>query len=296
MNRKIKNTLALFGILVLLLIVGFSFILFIQRPSIKKKTLALKNLKSYEYNTEVLNKQLAEKVKQASTLDSILAARKFNIPKAISPLRFYEFMNKVTPQLSEDSKVDIEYIDRKTDKNFFYYEYKMTGYGDFNDVYQIIYAIEESKELKKILNISLSNYILSTDLNEPEFLVNYVLNVGVYFSDNDRFASAEYVENNLRAPHVYDIFYPLLRTQIPANVDGLLDVQGARLLAIVPDGVFLSDLRGESYLLMEGDKVYLGYLTQIDRKNNKAKFVLNKGGIVESVEIPLEKEIQKTVK
>ncbi len=270
--------------------------LFIQRPSIKKKTLTLKNLKSYEYNTEVLNKQLAEKVKQASTLDSILAARKFNIPKGISPLRFYEFMNKVTPQLSEDSKVDIEYVDRKTDKNFFYYEYKMTGYGDFNDVYQIIYAIEESKELKKILNISLSNYILSTDANEPEFLVNFVFNVGVYFADNDRFTSAEYVENNLRAPHVYDIFYPLLRTQIPPNVDGLLDVQGARLLAVVPDGVFLSDLKGESFLLMEGDKVYLGYLTQIDRKNNKAKFVLNKGGIVESVEIQLEKEIQKTVK
>ena len=152
MNRKIKNTLALFGILVLLLVVGFSFILFIQRPSIKKKSLALKNLKSYEYNTEVLSKQLAEKIKRASRLDSILAARKFNIPKNISPLRFYEFMNKITPQLSDESKVDIEYIDRKADRNFFYYEYKMTGYGDFNDIYQIIYAIEESKELKKILH------------------------------------------------------------------------------------------------------------------------------------------------
>jgi hypothetical protein len=295
-NRKIKNTLALFGILVLLLVIGFSFIFLIQRPSIKKKTVNLKNLKSHEYNTDVLNRELADKVKQANRLDSILAARKFNIPKNISPLRFYEFMNKINGQLSADSKLDIEYIERKVDKNFFYYEYKMTGYGDFNDVYQIIYAIEESKELKKILNISLSNYILSTETSEPEFLVNYVINVGVYFSDNDRFASAEYVENNLRAPHVYDVFYPLVRTQIPPNVEGLLDVQGARLLAIVPDGVFLSDLKGESYLLMEGDKVYLGYLTQIDRKNNKARFVLNKGGIVESVEIPLEKEIQKTVK
>ena len=270
--------------------------LFIQQPSIKKKKTELKNLKSFEYDTETLNKQLAEKVKQANVLDSVLAARKFNIPKNLSPLRFYEFINTITPWLSSVAKVDIEYLEKKTDKNFFYYEYKVTGFGDFNDVYQIIYAIEESKELKKILNIALSNYILSSETMEPDFLVNYTLNVGVYFADNDRFASSEYTENKLRAPTVYDVFYPLLRTAIPSNLEGLLDVQGARLLAIVPDGVFLSDTKGESYLLMEGDKVYLGYLTQIDRKSNRAKFVLNKGGVIESIEIQLEKEIQKTVK
>lgn len=296
MNRKTKNTLALVGYLAAIMLIGFAVIFFFQKPSIKKKKAELATLKADDYDTEALRFQLKEKEKEASVLDSVLAARKFNIPKGLSPLKFYEFINNISAMLSNECKLNVEYLEEKPDKNFFYHSYKVTGYGTYNDMYQLVYAIEQSKELKKILNIALSNYVVSNDDEDPDFLVNFTLNVGTYFADNDRFASAEYVENNLRASRLYDIFYPLIRTQIPPNFDALLDVQGARLLALVPEGAFLADLKGESYLLMEGDKVYLGYLTQIDRQRNKVKFVLNKGGIVESIEIPLEREIQKLEK
>ncbi len=296
MNRKLQNTLALVGILALILILGFAFIFFFQKSSIKKKNAELSELKAFEYDTEVLNQQLQDKKREAEVLDSVLAARKFNIPMNLSPLHFYDFINGITGYLSEDVIINIEFTEKKTDKNFFFYEYKLNGVGTFNDVYQIIYAIEQSKELKKILSINLSNFVSAEEDVEPEFLVSYALTVGVYFADNDRFTTSEYVENPLRAGRLYDIFYPLIRTNIPPNIEGLLDVQGARLLAIVPEGAFLSDIKGQSYLLIEGDRVYLGYLTQIDRKTNTVKFVLNKGGIVESVILNLEKEIQRVEK
>ncbi|MCE1188561.1 MAG: hypothetical protein LWX56_05410 [Ignavibacteria bacterium] len=296
MNRKIKNTLTLVSVLAAILVGGLAFIFIYQKPAIKKKQKVLNELKQYKYDTEDLNRQLLDKIKQSKVLDSVLAARKFNIPRNLSSLHFYEFMNSISGILSSDFQVNIEYMEKKTDRNFFYHLYKVTGVGDFNDVYQLIYAIEQSKELKKILNISLTNYVQSSDDSAPEFLVNFTLNVGVYFSDNDRFTSKDYSENKLKSDRLFDIFYPLIRTQVPPNSDGLLDVQGARLLALVPEGAFLADMKGESFLLMEGDKVYLGYLTQIDRKNNRVKFVLNKGGIVESIEIPLEREINKLVK
>jgi ribulose bisphosphate carboxylase small subunit len=296
MDRKLKNTFALLGIIVGILVVGFAFILIFQKPKIKKKTKEYDNLKATEYDTKLLTQQLQEKEKQARVLDSILAARKFNIPKNLAPIRFYEFMNQVARLLSEDATLNVEYQEKKQDKNFFYYEYKLSGIGTYNDVYQVIYAVEQSKELKKISNINLSNYVSADADKVSVYLVQYNLTVGVYFSDNDRFTSSESYENELRAPKQYDIFYPLILTTIPPNIDELLDVQGARLLAIIPEGAFLSDIKGESFLLSEGDKVYLGYMTQIDRKNNRVKFILNKGGIIESVEIPLEKEIPKAAK
>ncbi len=296
MDRKLKNTFVLIGIIAGILILGFAFIFIFQKPKVKKKMKELENLKATEYDTKLLNQQLAEKAKQARILDSILAARKFNIPKNLPSIRFYEFMNEVSKYLSEDATLNIEYLEKKPDKNFFYHEYKVSGIGEYSDVYQIIYAIEQSKELKKISNVNLSNYVATDESNGSVYLVQYTLTVGVYFSDNDRFTSKESVENELRATRTYDMFYPLILTTIPPNADALLDVQGARLLAIIPEGAFLSDMKGESYLLSEGDKVYLGYLTQIDRKNNRAKFILNKGGIIESVEIQLEKEIPKAAK
>ena len=77
----------------------------------------------------------------------------------------------------------------------------------------------------------------------------------------------------------------------------MLDVQGAKLLAIIPEGAFLSSSNGTTFLLWEGEQVYLGYLTKIDYDNNKVNFIINKGGIIENISLSLEKEKpKKTIK
>lgn len=293
MNRKLKNTFALLGVLILLGVLGFGYIYLFQKPSLKNKTVELASLKALSYDPNVLNQQLKEKMSKATKLDSILSARKFNVPKDLSSLKFYDFLNLLSARLSDKAKFNIEFLTQKTDKEFFYYDYRVSGYGSYNDLFQIIYGIEESKGLKKITKLNLSNYVLAADNKEPEFLINFTMSVAVYFSSNDRFASSTYSENNLSAPKLYDIFYPLIRTEIPPNTSGLLDVQGAQLLALVPDGAFLADARGNSFLLIEGDEVYLGYLTSIDYKWKKVTFVLNKGGVVETVVLNLDKSLKK---
>ncbi|MDP3685121.1 MAG: hypothetical protein Q8S01_14430 [Ignavibacteria bacterium] len=293
MNRKLKNTFALLGVLILLGVLGFGYIYFLQKPSIKDKTAELTSLKALSYDPNVLNKMLKEKMVKAATLDSILSSRKFNIPKDLSSLKFYDFLNLLSAQLSEKAKFNIDYLSKNSDKEFFYYDYRVSGYGTYNDLYQLIYGIEESKELKKVTKLNLSNYVLAPENEEPEFLLNYTMNVAVYFSINDRYTSATYTENNLNASKVYDIFYPLIRTEIPPNLKSMLDVQGAKLLALVPDGAFVADARGNSYLLIEGDEIYLGYLTSIDYRSKKVSFVLNKGGIVETVVLYLDRSLRK---
>ncbi len=73
----------------------------------------------------------------------------------------------------------------------------------------------------------------------------------------------------------------------------MLDVQSAELLALIPEGAFIADSKGTTYLLWEGDKVYLGYLTEIDYDENVVHFVLNKGGIIEKITLNLEKNEKK---
>jgi len=62
------------------------------------------------------------------------------------------------------------------------------------------------------------------------------------------------------------------------------------LLALIPEGAFIADIKGNTYLLWEGQQVYLGYLTKIDYDHNTVSFILNKGGIIEKVDLSLEKE------
>jgi hypothetical protein len=289
MNRKLRNTLGLVGILVFLLVAGGIYIFVFQRGKINEKRIKLRDLESINYNTEQLGIQLRELEIRASSLDSILSSRKFNIPQNLSSIKFYNFINRISAGFSPNTQIDVEFLDQKKDKEFFYFEYKITGNGPYNDVYKLIYSIEQSKELKKLKNLTLTNQIATTKEGVPNFVVNFISTVAVYFSSDNRFAPALFVENNLSTGLKYDAFYPLIRTSIPPNVDDLLDVQGSKLLALIPEGAFLADTKGNTYLLWEGEQVYLGYLTKIDYEHNSVGFILNKGGIIEKVELGLDK-------
>lgn len=293
MNRKTKNTLVLAVLLVLILLGGGIYIFFVQRSAINEKQEKVKELKANSYNTEQLTLQLRNLLVRASELDSILASRKFNIPMGLSSIKFFDFVTNVSYGYSPLTQIDVEYLDRGQDREFFYFEYKVSGRGEFSDVYKLIYAIEESKELKKVSNTSISNLIVTDDEGIPHFVVSYNFNVRVYFSNDDRFATSVVKENELSTGVLYNAFYPLIRNEIPPNVDNLLDVQGAKLLALIPEGAFLADAQGNTYLLWEGEQVYLGYLTSIDYENSRVSFILNKGGIIEKVVLTLEDEEEK---
>lgn len=291
MNRKLKNTFALVGLLLFILIAGGAYILIFQHGELSAKEEKLRELKANDYNTEQLTLQYEDLYKRSVVLDSVLAARKFNIPQNLSSVKFYDFVTQLTNRLTEDTKVDVEYNEQKQERDFYYYEYNVKGVAPYNDLYKFIYGIEQSKELKKVTSINLGSLVKNEKEEGPKFLVAFTLVVHVYYSNDNRFATAEFVENDLTARPLYDAFYPLLRNDIPSNSEGLLDVQGAKLLALVPEGAFLTDATGSTFLLWEGEPVYLGYLTSIDYKNNKVKFIINRGGVIEKVELYLEKEV-----
>ncbi|MBP1682565.1 MAG: hypothetical protein H6Q27_128 [Ignavibacteriaceae bacterium] len=292
MNKKLISTLSVLALLIIILVAGGIYIFVIQRGDITERQEKLDELSKNVYDPVELDDRYSNLQKQSAELDSILANRKFNIPQNISSIKFYNFVNNIVANFPAVTTVNVEYVGQTPDKEFFFHEYKLTGAGNYNDFYKLVYAIEQSKELKKISKVSLTN-LVKTDKEVPLFLVNFEMMAKVYFSSDNRFAPAEYVENNLAAGPVYDAFYPLIRNEIPPNVDNLLDVQGARLLALIPEGAFVADTKGNTYLVWEGEQVYLGYLTKIDYDNNTVSFILNKGGIIEQVTLQLDRNLNK---
>jgi hypothetical protein len=290
MNRKLKNTLALLGLLVFITITGGSYLFFFQNSEITEREDKLKELNANDYNTEQLQNQYQNLLVRSTVLDSVLASRKFNIPQNLNSIKFYDFITDISSGFSPESVIDIEYAEEKQDKEFLYYEYKIVGSSNYYDLYRLIYAIELSKELKKVSQLNITNLIKTDVDGVPTFIVSFNMMVKAYYSTDNRFATSQLVENDLSTKSVYDAFYPLIRNEIPPNLDGLLDVQGAKLLALIPEGAFLADAKGSTFLLWEGEQVYLGYLTNIDYDNNRVSFILNKGGIIEKVDLFLEKE------
>lgn len=290
MNRKVKNTLGIIGLLLIISILGFGYIFIFQRNDIKKKHVELANLQKEVLDPQRLIYERDSLAKKAAEIDSILNARKFNIPKTLSSIKFYDFINKETSSFSEKTKINVEYVEKKEDKNFFYYSYRVFGQAQFNELYQLVTGIEQSKELKKVRSVTLSSMVANVERGKPDYLVNFTMLIAVYFANDDRFASSTMVENKFQYKGVYNFFYPLIRNDIPPNIDNLLDVQGAKLLALIPEGAFIADASGNTFLLYEGQEVYLGYLTKIDYETNRVSFILNKGGIIEKMDLQLQRE------
>ena len=296
MNRKVVSTLLLVTILIIISVSGGIYIYYFQAGDIDENQKELDELKIHAQNTEELKLQLDELMGKVVELDSILALRKYIIPKNAPQSNFFKFVNDVSSNFSELSYVNVEYTGNGDPGDFFSYLYSIKGTAEFSDLFKLIYAIEQSKELKKVLKGSLNNFVEVDKEGIPHYLVSYSYEVQVYYSDNDTYASAKYSENQLKANPLYNIFYPLIRDEIPPNTDNLLDVQTAQLLALIPDGAYISDTGGKTHLLWEGDEVYLGYLTKIDYTTNEVKFVLNKGGVIEKVTLKLDSNNGENVK
>jgi len=290
MSGKLKNTIIMVVILLLLVVGGGAYNFIYQKAKINDRQKKVKALKLYQLDTEALNQQFELLNKRVAELDSVLANRRYNVPHILSQSNFFEFVNKINYKFSPYSYVNVEYNELQTSNNFVVYIYTVNGVAEFNDLVELIYAIEESKQMKKVESLELSNNVKVDADATPHYLVSYKFKVRVYLSNDERFYVKDIKENTLSPNPSYDFFYPLVRNEIPPNKEKLLDVQSAQLLALIPDGAFFSDASGNTYLLWEGDKVYLGYLTNINYQNNEVYFVLNKGGLIENVTLKLEKE------
>lgn len=288
MNRKVISTLILIAILIFISVTGGIYIYYFQANDIEENQIELSELKVHAQNTEDLKIQLADLKLKVVELDSILNLRKYIIPLNVSQAKFFKFVNNVSSNFSDLSHVNVEFNGAGDPGDFFSYMYSIKGAAEFHDLFKLLYAIEQSKELKKVLKGTLNNFVEVDPDGIPHYLVTYAFDVQVYYSDNDTYAAAKYNENQLKANPLYNIFYPLIRDEIPPNSDNLLDVQTAQLLALIPDGAYVADSGGKTHLLWEGDEVYLGYLTKIDYTTNEVKFVLNKGGVIEKVTLKLE--------
>ena len=153
MNKKLRSTLVLLAFLFIILIAGGAYLYFVQSKDLNEKREKLKELQAKALDPQELLAQYQGLLVESNRLDSILANREFNIPQNLSSIKFYNFVNNITNGFSDKAQVNIEFLEQKQEKEFFYHEYKLTGFGYFNEVYNLIFAIEHSKELKKVTNV-----------------------------------------------------------------------------------------------------------------------------------------------
>jgi hypothetical protein len=281
MKKKNRILLYLIIVFVLVTLAGSIYTLAVQNKELNKKNKRLAELKANYANLNTLQVQLKIAEVKIAEIDSVLFQGKFTIKQNLPQSNFFNFVDTYSDDNTLYTYTNTEFVSVGKETGLNYYLYKVSGNGTFDDVYGLIYAIEHSKELKKITSADISGASIVDSKGIPHYLLKFNLEVQVYFSSNDQYAEVNFTENNLNTDRLYNAYFPLVRNQIRPNIDNLPDVQDATLLSLVPQGAFITDSQGNTILLKKGDQVYLGYLEDIDYDNKAVTFVLNKGGILE---------------
>jgi hypothetical protein len=172
-----------------------------------------------------------------------------------------------------------------------YRVYSVVGTGSFRDVYNLIWRIEHEKWLVKIDRVRMQEQrVQKKDRTWSEMQFEMVLHA--YYSLRTMPVCGETTAYDARRhPYVgYNPFYPLVQEELPPNRDGLVEVEGAALVAMTADQVIVQGGRGRRATLRIGDRVYLGQLKTIQPDARRAVFVLNKGGLVDQVVLEMSHE------
>lgn len=239
------------------------------------------------------------------------------IPKVLVSEEVIAYLNKKTRV--GFNPFDVVFREMVSGTSFKKYVFEITGRGRFNNLYDLIWSIENERRFYRIRNLELSHFdLISTDpetnRDKMEVMVSFSFVLEAYYGG----AAGLSAQDDLRGtglgeqggipnplPDLSQLppgilptrrtalnpFLPLILDQIPPNTLGLLEIEKSDLVSIVGEEAVFETKDGFVSLSV-GDNVYLGQITEIDPRHGRVRARLNKGGIIDEIEIYLDTEEQ----
>jgi hypothetical protein len=277
-----RNSIAL-GVLFVLILAGGGYWTSIRQPE-KLHTIEdrIKKVDFELMNTPDLLSMYNSVQAELSQWEDRWNRRTKDIPTQDVTTQTNAYLNSVILS-SGRIQVDVQYTGPKQEPKFGYNTYSLRGEGSFYSLFRFIWYLENGRRLFKFPKMVLREAITrDTPAEEPSPVVQFEAEMRAYFTSLTELSSSIAWRDTTAAFIDTNPFWPLVRPDLPKNVEGLLEVDHAELKAVIPGKAFVSDTKGKLWTLSVGDNVYLGYVSKISPEDGSVEFVLNKGGLSET--------------
>lgn len=286
MSYALRNTLIL--LVALLLIAGgaFAYLEFVQKSQIQDLSTELESLNN-DYNSKIsIRDQYQPLLDRYNKARDIVMGYDKQMFDTNNPDDVYHYLSEIN-DVNLELYYDFNFQDSLVQDQFGVIQSRVVGTGMYSDFMTFVNKIENSVLLNKIENVSIS---LATNEETSDY-VNFSMSLNSYYrkiqfeentNDTERFRMNSSIS-------VYNPLKPLVLNYIPINEDNLINIESSRLIGLTSTRVFIIDQTGETQTLKPGDKVYLGYLKEINVRQNEVIFDLDKGGIKEQFTLKVEK-------
>jgi len=294
-SYKIRNSLVLSVLLLLILGVG-SYIRAYNLPKkLAKVEAEIKRIDTELQNTPNLVAEFNDLSATLADAQKRWENRNKDIPPTDITSQSYAYFSRLI-DLSGYVKLDMIYQRVESRGNYGFNVYSLKGEAPFDNFYRFLWYLENGRKLYKINSIAVKGLEVPPKEQEPgKLLVTFDMVVHAYFSSVAELASAP-GERSISPNYLgTDPFAPVITRDIPPNTEALVEIERSDLKAVIPGKAFVLDQNSVIRTLGEGEEVYLGYVTKILPEEGRIECTLNKGGIIEKVDLKIRYGAVQTV-
>lgn len=285
MNTRIRNTLIV-GLIGAVIVGAGAWGVRVYLPA--RLSVAQKDLQRRQEDLVEYTEMAAQIEAVRQRRDEIVATwsrRPHRIPAVSAAHDVYGAITLLAESRCHSLPYSYGFVERGLEGDAEYVALELSGAGPYVDVYRFIWELENARDLYSINGIRL-RWIDDDEAGSGE--LSFRLALRAYVGGDGEHAHLIAERPAQKFPWLsYNPFTPLVRENLPPNERGLVEVEKSTLRALSPTFAFVEDQNGELITLKEGEEVYLGYLTRINSAASKARFTLNKGGLIETVDLEL---------
>ena len=312
---KLDLSTIVVAVLFALVVGGGVYVTYVRQPA------ELERLQKAEQVAEMKQAEMQDLLAEytQSQAQAAEAVSKWNsrykvVPDTLTSPEVVGYLNDRTQRGFETFDISVEGVQPSED--YSHYALRANGRGYFSNLYQFIWQIENSRRFYAVEDLNLSHIDLITKNEDTgqerlQVMVSFNLGINAYFGGPEgmsasgsewrpvsrdgqpvqRASMLPPVPSKVLADANPDInpFFPVIMEQVPPNTRGLIDVEAAQLVSIVGGEAVFKDEQGLRKVGV-GDDVYLGQITQINPTEGRVVAILNRGGIIDDVEVTLGTE------
>ncbi|MDP8204987.1 MAG: hypothetical protein P9L95_10700 [Candidatus Tenebribacter mawsonii] len=278
MNNALRITLIVFVLLLLVLVGGTLY----KNQNQKKITAMTQSITDLDKKIQKISEEFAQSIELKKELARVKEqVDKFekSISKYDSPPITYDYLLNILDMMKDDLIFNFTYSGQKQDAGMMLNSYLIKGSASLNQVYQLVSQLEKQKTIYYIYNLAITApEITASDTINYSFMVDSI-------SENAVPQKVDHKLKKISINHKVGRLFTcgLLEEKRAAEKAirernfGLINLNNLSLIAVRGDEAIFHDSQGILHVLISGDKVKDGLLTEIDEENGIVKFMMNMG-------------------
>ena len=290
MSFKIRNTIVLAVVFVLITGGGLFYYLYMQPKQLKKTMAEIQKIEKELVDFQQTVSQVEELTNKLADTKRRYDSRSKEIPPFDITSQTYAYMSKGIDEagFSNDNEFvqfKMTYAGSKDFGAYGYNIYQLTeGEAVFENLYKFVYFLENGSRLYKVAWVDMeSKEDVNVDTKDTRKFLNFTMELHAYYTKIQELNSSLAAKSLTFTQSPFDPFDPIILGKISAEApEDEVDIKNIEIKAILPGKAFVM-IRSEMSVLHLGDKVWRGFVSRISPAEGRVEFTVNEGGIVRKV-------------